>query len=127
MKIVNKSVISNREKYLQLLDRLVELYKELDTDDIIRGYEWFESIDRYYIAFELAAGETLLSLGLLASSPPSFLPSLPPFSPPPISWPSYPSCLGQSILRPLLLAYPGQNKRLMPGGRGAWHTVESAG
>jgi len=56
MKIVNKAVISNREKYLQLLDRLVELYKELKTDDIIRGYEWFESIDRYYIAFELAAG-----------------------------------------------------------------------
>ena len=36
MKIVNKSVISNRENYLRLLDRLHGMYEQLQTDDIIK-------------------------------------------------------------------------------------------
>lgn len=34
MKIVHKSVVSNRENYMVLLQRLVEMYQELHTDDI---------------------------------------------------------------------------------------------
>jgi len=56
MKIVNKTVISNRANYLKLLARMHDMYEDLDTDIIIRSYEWFESLDRYYIVFELAAG-----------------------------------------------------------------------
>lgn len=36
MKIVNKGVISNKENYLRLLDRLHDMYLDLKTDDIIR-------------------------------------------------------------------------------------------
>lgn len=56
MKIVEKRVISNRENYLRLLERVREMYEDIHTDAIIRGYEWFESLERYYIVFELAAG-----------------------------------------------------------------------
>ncbi|KAK9893221.1 kinase-like protein [Cystobasidium minutum MCA 4210] len=60
MKIVTKSLISDQKQYIRVLQRLDELYAELRSDDILRTYEWFESMSKYYIALEMASGGDML-------------------------------------------------------------------